>query len=151
MNNLVRPLNLIFLSIVIFTAVPVYAQSSWLGGGTTNNWSDPGNWDNYPSSNSDLIFATQNLRTTNTNDFAPGLSINSLTFNANADSFTLQGNPIGFFSGTNSITNDSSNLQTLDFNASIKVDTDLTINAASGDIQINNGFLLENSATMAEP
>jgi outer membrane autotransporter protein len=140
----------LYVALVICFAGRSHAlTSSWIGQGTTNNWSDPGNWDVYPTSPFDLIFATINARTTNSNDFSPGLSINSLTFNSSAAAFTLQGNPIGFFSsGTNTITNNSSNLQTLSFNDNAGESGitfggfDGTIDAANGDFNITSNVAI---------
>src|ERR1700694_2971833 len=101
MNNFFRPafaLLALILGLILCTALPLHAQTSfWIGGGTTGgnpdpNWSNPGNWDGYPSGTNDLVFAETNAQTTNNNDFSPGLHINSLTFNSTAAAFTLQGN-----------------------------------------------------------
>jgi hypothetical protein len=99
-------------------APPLRAQSVWVGGGPDTNWTTAANWQGgTPASGADIQFQGS-VDTTNNNDNSPALSINSLAFNPNAVSFTLLGNGIAFFNaaGTNTITNNSSNVQFLEFN-----------------------------------
>jgi autotransporter-associated beta strand protein len=66
----------------------------WTGGGANNNWSTAGNWDQdvVPVFPIGLTF-TGATRLVNTNDL-PGIALNSLTFDAAAGAFVLDGNDI---------------------------------------------------------
>ena len=152
MNKLFRPaFSCIALTIasVIWTVAPLHAQvSTWSGGSLANsNWDQSANWQSgaIPDGNTDMTF-TGSLRTTNNNNFSNNqISLNFLDFDSGAAAFTLQGSPCQFThpAGTNTITNHSTNLQTLDFNAAMSVQVQVTIDAVSGDIRINNGLFLQ--------
>jgi outer membrane autotransporter protein len=142
---------------VLSIATSLHAQSVWIGtSGTSSNWTDAANWQagNFPMSGADIRFQGSN-RTTNTNDNSPQLSISSLGFLPGAASFTLQGNPIGFFNaaGSNLIANTSANTQTLDFNdngafAGITLGgVDVTISAVSGNFNIPANIIMYNFGT----
>src|ERR1700720_2874116 len=110
-----------FVALFAFSA-PLHANlgnDTWTGNSTTTSgWSDPANWtgDNTPPQSDDNLFFAGNKRTMNFNDNSTG-SVASVTFNSGAAAFTLTGNFIGFFNsdGSNTITNNSTNLQTLSF------------------------------------
>ena len=122
------------LTAILFAA-PVHGQNIyWTGQGADNNWSTANNWDPAitPLSNQDLKFAETNARTSNVNDIGGsvvGYSAASLEFTAagpaanisgatvNAAAYTLTGNPLAFFNAgsANTITNNSTHLQTLSF------------------------------------
>lgn len=67
----------------------------WTGTGANNNWSTAGDWDNraVPIFPIGLTFAG-NSRLNNTNDLS-GVSANSITFDAAAGAFILNGNALG--------------------------------------------------------
>ena len=133
--------------------VPALANlgtETWTGGGASSDWSDPGNWTGtnvLPQSN-DFVHFAGTTRTTNVNDLGQNTSLAQLLFDANAASFHLEGNSIGFFNNNvapNLIQNNSANAQRIDFgnsggftgNAAITVGgVPLTINAAAGDINL---------------
>jgi outer membrane autotransporter protein len=129
-------------------------QSVWVGGGPNTNWTTAANWQggNFPTSGADIEFQGS-VATTNNNDYFPGLSINSLAFNPNAASFTLQGGGINFFNsgGTNTITNNSPNTQTLAFDSNAPSGgitnggvPSVIIDAAAGGFVINTDIVLFN-------
>src|SRR5450755_123482 len=147
MNDFFRPVfpaAALLTALLICDATPARAQvSTWIGASNaTSNWSDSANWQGgaLPGGNTDMTF-TGSLRTTNTDDF-PGISLEFLDFDSTAAAFTLQGNFVQFThpGETNTITNHSTNLQTLDFNSDMINQVQVTINAISGDIRINNGI-----------
>lgn len=72
-----------------------YSVGTWDGGGTDNNWSSGGNWDNnlVPVFASSLTFAG-NTRLNNTNNLT-GVSANNITFDSAAGAFALNGNSLG--------------------------------------------------------
>ncbi len=83
---------------------------TWTGGGANANWSTAANWGGVaPVAGCDLDFAAATGLAT-TNDLAAGTQFGSLTFNAGAGAFTLNGNSVKL-SGT--ITNNSANTQTI--------------------------------------
>jgi hypothetical protein len=120
--------------------------TTWDGGGADDLWSNAANWDTQPFTSDDLIFAG-NTKTTNTNDldtdYDTGTAslgtfvIDSIQFAPTAGAFTLQGNAIDYSNRT--IVNNSPNTQT--FNLQLQIDEDiggLTVNAAAGDVVLNN-------------
>ena len=129
------------------SSIPLHAVDTWNGNADPdNNWMTPANWVSgmAPLANADLHFQGSH-QTTNNNDYSPGLGIASLTFDSNAAAFTLQGNPIIFFNNfSNTITNNSTNTQTLSFTGnggyggitSANDQTDVTIDAAAGNINV---------------
>ena len=116
-------------------AVDVWNGNSIL----TSFWSDNANWVGgvAPVNGQDIAFMGSN-RTTNNNDLVQNQ--NSLTFQANAAAFTLQGNTLFLLGG--GMTNNSSNVQTLDFTINvagwtgIALDASQTWNAASGGFNV---------------
>jgi filamentous hemagglutinin family protein len=106
------------------------AQSLWTwdGGGPNNNWTNPLNWVGdvgAPSTGDEVHFAGNTRLTPQNNNI--GLAIESITFDAGAGAFTLNGNAISITSG---ITNNSINLQTV--NMPVTLDASQTFNAAAG-------------------
>jgi autotransporter-associated beta strand protein len=120
--------------------------TTWDGGGADDLWSNAVNWDTPPLTNDDLIF-DGNTQTTNTNDLDTDYDAGTLTIGAfvidsiqfapTAAAFTLLGNAIDYSNRT--IVNNSPNTQT--FNLQLQIDEDvggLTVNAAAGDVVLNN-------------
>lgn len=99
---------------------------TWVGNGSTNNWSNGGNWDGDDdiANGSTLIFSgsgqLSNVNNLPNTDSPLGgittLSVNGLTFSAGAGAFNITGKDI-FSSGN--ITNSSSKLQTLNLGVTI--------------------------------
>jgi hypothetical protein len=84
-----------------------FAGNTWDGGGSTNNWSDPGNWDpdGLPTG-TQLTFSGGN-RTLNTQDLANPYILTAITFSASAAGFDISGSPLAFPQG-GTITNNGS-------------------------------------------
>ena len=82
------------------------ATKTWDGGGAPDgNWSNGLNWDNdtAPVAGDLLIFSgTANINTTN--DFSAGIVFQNITFAADADVFTLNGNAITLTNGSTETT-----------------------------------------------
>ncbi len=136
MTKFVRTaISLAAIGFTVSVAQSLRAQDIfWTGQGANNLWSTPNNWDPAitPLGNQDLKFAETNARTANVNDIGGalvGYSAASLEFTAagpaantsgatvNAAAYTLTGNPLAFFNAgsANTITNNSTHLQTLSF------------------------------------
>ena len=144
---------LTFVALFVFTA-PLYAFQNdevWIGGGGDNNWSTSANWSGptMPPTSNDFLHFAGSTRTTNTNDFSPGFSVDQILFDSGAASFHLTGNFIGFFDVTNPrtnlIQNNSTNTQRLDFQNNspdgagiVAGGVPVTFDAASGDILLTN-------------
>lgn len=128
------------------------ALTTWDGGGVDANWSSNLNWDQTPLTGDTLIFGGS-VQTTTNNDldttYVPAVVdpptpadpatffVGGIQFASGAAPFTLQGNPIDFAGKT--ITNNSSNTQTIDCQIQIDEDIgDLSVNASSGDVVLNN-------------
>ncbi|HWY52270.1 MAG TPA: autotransporter domain-containing protein [Chthoniobacterales bacterium] len=143
-----------FVTLLVFTP-PLHAFQNdevWTGGGTTNNWSDPGNWTGptAPPTSDDFLHFAGSIRTMPNNDFSPNFAVDQILFDSGAASFTLNGNAVGFFDVNNPrlnlIQNNSTKLQTLNFtnnggsggNAGILFGgVPGTIDAASGNILLS--------------
>ncbi|MEO6274356.1 MAG: autotransporter-associated beta strand repeat-containing protein, partial [Rhodoferax sp.] len=106
------------------------ATRIWDGGGADNNWTNLLNWDAAaPVAGDDLQFGG-GLRLTPTNNFVANTAFNSLTFNAGAGAFTLSGTAITLNGG---VTNNSSNLQTINMLTVLSAGNHtITTNAAGG-------------------
>jgi autotransporter-associated beta strand protein len=111
------------------------AQVTWSGTGANTSWSTAGNWSSSLSSNfnSALVFAGSS-GLTNSNDLTSGTAT-SITFNSGAGAFVIGGNAITLGSG-GSITNNSSNLQTLNLNLSLPGAGTVTTNGSGGTITL---------------
>lgn len=139
MKNRIIHLKCCQYTCLLALSLPLSAQT-WDGGANnSDNWSGNGaagnnNWNpnRAPASNANLIFAGTTRLTPNnniTNDF----QVSGITFAANAGAFTLGGNRITL---AGNVTNNSSNLQTIDMNLLLAGQTrafaantsDLTIN-----------------------
>jgi fibronectin-binding autotransporter adhesin len=128
----------------------------WTGGGGNVNWSTTGNWNlgSAPTSSSttDLIFAgSTNTGTAlvplNQNIGNP-FQLNSLSFASGAGSFFLGGNPLAFTGATNSISQGSSNAQSIANNITASYNATVTLTLTgngtgivtlSGTINSGNG------------
>ncbi len=165
-------INLCVVVLCLTALSSIRAQAIyWTGQGGTSNWSDPGNWDPSitPLGNQDLKFAETNARTTNVNDIGGavvGYSAASVEFTAagpaantsgatvNAAAYTITGNPLAFFNAgsANTITNNSTHLQTLSFSdggfGGIDVFVpNVTVIANNGNFHITSSIAL-NAGTM---
>ncbi|HXI69261.1 MAG TPA: autotransporter-associated beta strand repeat-containing protein [Verrucomicrobiae bacterium] len=128
-----------------------YSAGNWDGGGTDNNWSTGGNWDNnvVPVFATSLTFAG-GTRLNNTNDLT-GVFANSITFDSAAGAFTLNGNNLGLNGNIAFNANPSASItQTINLpltpSGSFTIDTrtngNLTIN---GNIAGSGGTLTQTS------
>jgi len=79
------------LNSVEVSATP-QAASTWTGLGADNNWGTSGNWNAAPGFPTGLIFAG-GTRLANSNNLA-GITVDSITFDAQAGAFVLGGNGI---------------------------------------------------------
>lgn len=71
---------------------------TWTGGGTTNNWSDAGNWGGTaPTSGDRLLFPEGAPRQVNLNDFAEGFVVDSITLQGGG--WNLAGHGIALLNG----------------------------------------------------
>ena len=110
--------------------------ATWTGGdGSDPNWSLTGNWSAAPLSGDDYVFSgATNLF--NTNDMSTAIGgttlINSITFDAAAESFEIGGNPILFNGKT--ITNNSTFPQIL--NLRLQENANGIVATGSGDLQL---------------
>ena len=125
---------------------------TWTGGGTTDNWSDDGNWGGVPLSESpDAILEfggiTRLSPVKNVTGGTGGYNVNSITFLAGADPFTLlESNSSGLdMLGTRTagewapITNNSANTQTIGLTLIARGYAGilgLRFDTASGDIDV---------------
>ena len=110
-----------------------YGQpATWDGGGATNDFTDAFNWvgDVAPTTNGVYTFAGTVGLTPN-NNVTLSAADNTLTFDATAGAFTLTGGAIRI----GSVTNSSSNLQTL--NVSLRLNGTRTVNVGNVGIRLN--------------
>lgn len=109
-------------------AFPIAVQGAtfvWDGGGGDDNWSTAANWDVDPTpfdDTDDLQFDGSTRLTPNV-DVAS--TVNSITFNAGADSFTIGGSTITLDGTTPSITQSDDSAQTISTNIALGADTSL--------------------------
>jgi autotransporter-associated beta strand protein len=78
---------------------PAAAQFTWSGNGTDANWSTAANWQGMaapPSSTATALTFTGANNLSPVNNIANPFDLNSLTFDANAQNFTLSGNTLQF-------------------------------------------------------
>ena len=133
----------LFTVFTIFTHQEAASQTStWRGNHPNNsNWSSAQNWtlqtqinnnNTAPVTNGDSLLFQGTKRLNNINDLFNSFA--NITFNANAGSFTLNGNAITL---TGSVTNNSSVTQTFKLAALSFAET-RTVNAAAGDIHLNS-------------
>ena len=116
------------------SAALVPLTTTWTGGAHVSSWTAAGNWDAMaPSSGRNIQFAGPSAL--NYNDIAD-LSIRSITFNAGAGAFSLEGN--GLSLGFGGLTNNSSSLQTINFSSPLSLTSAQIWNANSGDLVVNS-------------
>ncbi len=125
------------------------ATETWDGGhGSANAWFANLNWadDTAPVDFDDLVFTgTTRLNHASYGDFSGtgDAKINSITFDAAAGAFVISNGGGGTHKMLGDITNNSTNLQTLNF--PLQLNTNVTANAAAGDITIG-GVISEDVA-----
>ena len=112
------------------------AIATWTGGdGSDPNWSVSGNWSSAPLSGDDYVFSGA-TNAFNTNDLSTAIGgttlVNSITFDAEAESFEIAGNAI-FFNGK-TIANNSSFPQVL--NLRLQENASGIVAAGTGDLQL---------------
>ena len=134
------------------------AAAAWDGGGADDFWTTPENWqtDVAPSAGDDLSFFNGAARYTATNDFPAGTTFNSITINAGATGYLLNGNGItlgNYIDNTGAASNEIAlpividNPRTissqeaapplvLSGGINISTDTTLTLGSGNGDIII---------------
>lgn len=117
-----------------------FSTGTWDGGGTDNLWSTGGNWDNntVPVFASPLTFAGS-TRLNNTNDLT-GVSASSITFDAAAGAFTLNGNSLGL-NGNISFNGDPASLVTQTINLPLTPGGNFTVDTrVNGNLAINGSI-----------
>lgn len=143
------------LAILFLLAVPSHAQTFTWTGATGGNWSDSSNWDggniapdtNAPGPYALVIFANENDQTVDMDRVATsggGYNINGFTFAAGVGAYILNSSvPTAFdmlgAGGTSSVTNLSTNTQTINFGLIGRGDftSALVFDTAAGDIIVN--------------
>ncbi|MDZ4199192.1 MAG: hypothetical protein U1E27_07910, partial [Kiritimatiellia bacterium] len=99
-NQIVRWVSVWASTLLVGTAMG-QATNIWTGLGTTDNWSDVGNWSLGVAPNADNVVARFNTAPrTNIHVDVVGLKVNSLWFFAPSVNFSFSGNPIEI-AGTN--------------------------------------------------
>jgi autotransporter-associated beta strand protein len=110
-------------------------DSTWNGGGTSNNWSDANNWNGVPLVQyTPLVFGGSTNTTTN-NDTPAGNAYYGITFTANASSFTLSGNEANLASD---VVNNSAATQNI--NIALGLQQDTTFNTAAGNMNVSGAI-----------
>lgn len=116
----------------------------WDGGGANNNWSTAGNWDNnaVPIFPHAATFAGS-TRLNNTNDLA-AITISSLTFDAAAGAFTLNGNDVTLSGGLAFSANPAAPItQTINFGMTLPTDQNITL-PANGNLNLGGNLISGN-------
>jgi fibronectin-binding autotransporter adhesin len=118
--------------VVVGMPRPADAQFTWSGGGSTDNFTDAANWVNgvAPTTNSTFIFAGTTRLAPNNNLTLTGAD-NTLTFDSTAGAFAVGGGAIRM----GAVTNNSSNLQTL--NVSLRLNGTRTINTGTAGMSVS--------------
>lgn len=119
----------------------------WDGGGADGNWSTAGNWDHNaePIFPIDLTFAGA-ARLNNTNDVA-AIAANSITFDATAGAFTLNGNGLGL-NGNISFNGNPSAPVTQTINLPLTANANINLDApANANLVLNGNFASYNNTT----
>ena len=107
-------------------------DTSWNGGGASNNWSDNNNWGGVaPGQYAPVVFSG-NTRLNNVNDSTPGTPYYGIAFTPTAGSFTVSGNQANL---AFDVVNNSANAQTIAMNLGLQQDTNF--NTAAGDMTIS--------------
>jgi autotransporter-associated beta strand protein len=118
----------------------VSSAGIWHGGGSDNNWSTGGNWDNnvVPVFASPLTFAGS-TRLNNNNDLT-GVSASSITFDTAAGAFVLNGNSLGL-NGNISFNGNPSSLITQTINLPLTPSANVIVDTrTNGHITINGNI-----------
>lgn len=126
-----------------------YSTGAWDGGGTDNNWSAAGNWDNdaVPVFATSLTFAGS-TRLNNTNDLT-SVSANSITFDSAAGAFALGGNSLGL-NGNITFTGNPPLPITQTINLPLAANANFTVDTrTNGNIAIN-GDITGASSTLTQ-
>jgi hypothetical protein len=121
---------------IALSAPATAATATWTGGDNTDpNWSVAGNWSAAPLSGDDLVFSGV-TNAFNTNDLSTAIggavAVNSITFDAGAESFEIGGNAILFNGKT--IANNSTFPQVL--NLRLQENANGIIAAGTGDLHL---------------
>jgi autotransporter-associated beta strand protein len=146
---------------VIAMSLPLAASaqtiSTWIGGGSDNNWSTTGNWSGagVPTGNTGnnvVVFSGTNRPNTVNNLGNWSRSFGQMYFASDAASFTLSGDNFGFLpylgSGTQQIFQNSVNTQTIGVGEfSFRSDADSRINLNAGDLVISSANMYIDSAS----
>jgi fibronectin-binding autotransporter adhesin len=127
-----------------YTNVPP-ATGIWTGGGADNNWSTAGNWNGLPIFPAEVTFAGS-TRLANTNDNT-GITVDSITFDAAAGAFVLNGNDItlagsiGFSADGIGLSVNPATPVTQTINLNMALTTDLTIDTpTNGNLTLNGAI-----------
>jgi autotransporter-associated beta strand protein len=111
------------------------AQNTWTGGGANGSWATNANWSTgtAPANNftTALVFSGSTFLS-NTNSLTGG-TVTSLSFDAAAGAFTLNGNAITL---GGAIVNSSTNLQTIAMGLNVNGTRTLTMTAGGGDLAL---------------
>ena len=139
--KLLAKTNISAKSIFLFT--PTYI--TWNGSGASNNWSTASNWDiSRPPRRYDILQFAGTTRLTPFNNLTIDTPYNGVTFNAGAAGFQLNGNR--FVLNSDSITNNSSNIQQI--NADIVLGSNAgTVNCATSAILLRGNISGSGSLT----
>ena len=150
-KNQMKKFNTVFsatsLTAFLLASLPAtmaHAADTWDGGGGNDNWGTQLNWDddNVPGFPTALTFGGT-TRLTPDNDLT-GVTVNGITFAAEAGAFTLTGNPITL-EGDISILNGSSvNNQTIDIPITLGTNAGLSSALGAYPATGNNGTLIIN-------
>ena len=132
-----RVLTAGILTVLPFHSVLHAATVTWSGTGVDVNWGSAGNWSSTLANNfsADLVFAGSALLS-NSNNLTNGTAT-SITFNAGAGAFVLNGNAITLSGG---ITNNSTSLQTISFGITTTAQRTITLTAGGGDVTIRGNI-----------
>ena len=135
------------IAVVSAQQIIVLTEGTWSGSGSNNNWSTASNWtaNRVPINTNNLIFAGS-TRLTPTNDLSSFIA-NNISFAAGAGAFSISGNAFTQLNNS-SITNNSSNAQTISNNIALSsgtaggiIDCNLAAITLSGAISGANGLI----------
>jgi len=132
---MLRGFHALGVSLLSLWITQARAANLWDGGGADGNWSSLANWDDdaLPLFPVALNFAGS-AQLASIND-QTGVTVNGITFDASAGSFTLSGNSL--LLGGN-VTNNSSNLQTISL--PLDLTAGRTFNAATGNLAVTSAI-----------
>ncbi len=132
-HHIIRHLALLAAGLMVTLTSANAANYTWSGGGGDNYWSTGANWGgSAPGVTGQALFFAGSTRLTPDNTNVT--SLNGITFNAGAGSFTLKGNS---FTLHGDIANNSGVLQTIE-NA-MTLNNNRTIDTGSGGITLKGG------------